>query len=116
MHLGRVRVYEQEDEARPALFGFLVDVSYKRRLFEVALDVVLIVLSYYFAHVLVWGPASNSPRWNLFFRTLPVAIALQLAALLLSGVYRGIWRYASITDVEHHVRGVALGAAATFVY
>jgi len=116
IHLARVRVYEEPDARPKALVAFLVDVSYKRRLFEVALDVVLIVLSYYFAHVLVFGPASQSPRWNLFFRTLLVAIALQLAALLLSGVYRGIWRYASITDVEHHVRGVALGAAATFVY
>lgn len=115
IHLGRVRVYEEQD-VRPNVVAFLVDVSHKRRLFEVALDVVLIVLSFYFAHVLVLGPASKSAGWDVFFRTLPVAIALKLAALLFSGVYRGIWRYASMSDVGHQVRGVLIGSAATFLY
>ena len=114
IHLGRVRVYE-EQEGRP-LVAFLVDVSYKRRLLEVALDVVLIVLSYYFAHALVFGPASESAGWNVFFRTLPIAIALKLAALLFGGVYRGIWRYAGLSDVAHQVRGVVIGSAATFIF
>jgi UDP-GlcNAc:undecaprenyl-phosphate GlcNAc-1-phosphate transferase len=116
--LAHVRVYDEGDSsARPrALFAFLIDFSYKRRIFEVALDVLLIVLSYYFAHVLVFGPASDSAGWHLFLATLPIAIALKLAALLMSGVYRGLWRYASLSDVLTYARGVALGSAATIVY
>jgi len=115
IHLARVRVYPEN--ARPtALYTFLVNVSHKRRLFEVGLDVVLIVLAYYFAHVLVLGPASNAEAWNRFLVTLPVILALQLAAMLANGVYRGLWRYASLADVMHYVRGVATGAAATIVY
>lgn len=119
VHLARVRVYEEAESgaARPkALFAFLVDFSYKRRLFEVGLDVVLIVLAYYFAHALVLGPASEAAGWNLFFRSLPIALALKLASLLVGGVYRGLWRYSSLADVTAYVRGVALGSAATFVY
>jgi len=115
MQLAHVRVYDEGDEARPALFGFLVDVSYKRRLFEVALDVVLIVLSYYFAHVLVLGPKSDAAGWSSFGETLPVVIALKLASLLVSGVYRGLWRYASVADVGRYVRGVTVAAVATFL-
>jgi len=117
--LAHVRVYDEDDTnaARPrALFAFLIDFSYKRRVFEVALDVLLIVLSYYFAHVLVFGPASNSAGWHLFLATLPIAIALKLAALLMSGIYRGLWRYAGLSDVFTYARGVALGSAATIVY
>src|SRR5436305_5870465 len=44
IHLAGVRVYEEPGARPKALVAFLVDVSYKRRLFEVALDVVLIVL------------------------------------------------------------------------
>jgi UDP-GlcNAc:undecaprenyl-phosphate GlcNAc-1-phosphate transferase len=116
--LAHVRVYDEDDtSARPrALFAFLVDFSYKRRIFEVALDVLLIVLSYYFAHVLVFGPASDSAGWHLFLATLPIVIALKLAALLFSGIYRGLWRYAGLSDVFTYARGVALGSAATIVY
>ncbi|HEX3069776.1 MAG TPA: hypothetical protein VHX14_14500 [Thermoanaerobaculia bacterium] len=117
--LAHVRVYDEEDASAPrprALFAFLIDFTYKRRIFEVALDVLLIVLSYYFAHVLVFGPASNSAGWHIFLATLPIAIALKLAALLVSGIYRGLWRYAGLADVFTYARGVALGSAATIVY
>lgn len=115
IHLARVRVYDEN--ARPtALYTFLVNVSHKRRIFEVALDVILIVLSYYFAHVLVLGPASTAEAWNNFFATLPVILALHLAALLANGVYRGLWRYAGLADVMHYARGVATGAIATIIY
>jgi UDP-GlcNAc:undecaprenyl-phosphate GlcNAc-1-phosphate transferase len=119
VHLARVRVYDESASSAArskALFAFLVDFSYKRRVFEVGLDVVLIVLSYYYAHALVLGPASESVGWNLFFRSLPIALALKLAALLIGGVYRGLWRYSSLADVAAYARGVALGSAATFVY
>ena len=119
VHLARVRVYGEEEAgpARPkALFAFLVDLSYKRRLFEVALDVILIVLSYYFAYALVFGPASDSRAWHLFARTLPIALSIKLAALLVSGVYRGSWRYASLADVVRYALGVIIGSLATIIY
>ena len=119
VYLARVRVYEEpaiSSARRTALVTFLVDVSYKRRLFEVALDVVLIVLSYYFAHALVFGPASDVGGWHVFLRTLPIVLALKLAALLVSGVYRGLWRYASLADVVGYTRGVVLGSVAAILY
>ena len=117
VYLARVRVYDQDEIAprRPAVFTFLLHLSYKRRLFEVALDVVLIVLSYYFAHAIVLGPAADSGEWRLFLRTLPIVLAVKLAALLLSGVYRGLWRYPSLADVVRYTRGVAFGSVATIV-
>jgi UDP-GlcNAc:undecaprenyl-phosphate/decaprenyl-phosphate GlcNAc-1-phosphate transferase len=110
IHLARVRVYDPSE--RPAAFAFLIDVSYKRRLFEVALDVVLIVLAYNFAHALVYGPFAEARRWELFLRALPLVIAVKLAALLLCGVYRGLWRYARLTDVVNYAGGVVAGAIA----
>lgn len=108
IHLARVRVYD-ESEKSPA-FTFLVNLSYKRRLFEVVLDVVLIALSFYFAHALVFGPVSGRDSWNGFFRTLPLLLAVKLATLLLAGVYRGPWRYARFSDVEAYATGVLFGA------
>ena len=108
IYLARVRVYD-DSEKSPA-FTFLVNLSYKRRLFEVVLDVVLIALSFYCAHALLFAPAAASGGWSGFLRTLPVVLALKLAALLLAGVYRGPWRYARLSDVPGYATGVLFGA------
>ena len=62
--------YDEEDRSWRArenpLFAFLVDFSYKRRIFEVLLDVVLIVLAYWSAYAIKFEPFSNSPAWKFF--------------------------------------------------
>ena len=119
VHLARVRVYaEEEGEAarRHSLFTFLIVVSHKRRVFEVALDVLLILLASYFANAILFGPMDGSGSWSLFLRILPVSVALKLAALLTTGVYRGLWRYVSLSDTLVYARGVVLGSAATAAY
>jgi UDP-GlcNAc:undecaprenyl-phosphate GlcNAc-1-phosphate transferase len=108
IYLARVRVYD-ESEKSPA-FTFLVNLSYKRRLFEVVLDVVLIALSFYCAHALLFAPAATSGGWGEFLRTLPMVLAIKLAALLLAGVYRGPWRYARLSDIPGYATGVLFGA------
>ncbi|HEX7529883.1 MAG TPA: MraY family glycosyltransferase [Pyrinomonadaceae bacterium] len=94
VYLAGVKGYDEEEDVRAArdtpLFAFLVDFSYKRRIFEVLLDVILIVLAYWSAYAIEFEPFSNSPAWKLFLRTLPVLVVVRLAAFLFFGVYRGI--------------------------
>ena len=112
--LARARGYNEEDQVLVArdnpLFAFLVDFSYKRRIFEVLLDVVLIVLAYWSAYAIKFEPFSNSPAWKLFLRTLPVLVVVRLAAFLVLGVYRGIWRYTSMDDLMTFAKAVAAGS------
>src|SRR5712671_8094815 len=72
VYLGGVKGYDEEADVRAArdnpLFAFLIDFSYKRRVFEVLLDVILIVLAYWSAYALQFGPFSDSPAWKLFLR------------------------------------------------
>jgi len=114
VYLSRVRVYDERQEElaseNNAVFAFIVDVSYKRRIFEVILDVFLITLSYYFAYLLVLGPEGVSANWDLFISTLPLLIVIKLFAFLAAGVYRGIWKYTSIGDLITFAKGVALGS------
>ena len=64
VYLSKVKVYDerQEDLASQnnAVFAFLIDLSYKRRIFEVILDVFLITLAYYFRVCC----CARSDRWN----------------------------------------------------
>jgi UDP-GlcNAc:undecaprenyl-phosphate GlcNAc-1-phosphate transferase len=119
VYLAGVKGYDEEEDFRAArdtpLFAFLVDFSYKRRIFEVLLDVVLIVLAYWSAYAIKFEPFSNSPAWKLFLRTLPVLVVVRLAAFLLFGVYRGIWRYTSIDDLLAFAKAVAAGSIVSLV-
>ncbi len=114
VYLARARGYNEEDQILVArdnpLFAFLVDFSYKRRIFEVLLDVVLIVLAYWSAYAIKFEPFSSSPAWKLFLRTLPVLVVVRLAAFLVFGVYRGIWRYTSMDDLMTFAKAVTAGS------
>lgn len=109
VYLAKVKVYEEAEinaMRQKPLYAFLIDLSYKRRLFEVLLDVALILLSYYGAHVLLFGAFADTDDWRLFARTLPLIILIKMSVFLATGVYRGIWRYTGINDLAVIARAV----------
>ena len=114
VYLAGVKVYDQTDEAmalkEKRLYAFLVDLSYKRRIFEVLLDVILVTLSYWSAYAIKFGPFSNSPAWSLFIRTLPVLVFVKMSVFLVMGVYRGLWRYTSLGDLIVFLKAVVLSS------
>ena len=115
VYLAGVKVYDQSEEAmalkEKPLYTFLVDVSYKRRIFEVLLDVVLVILSYWAAYAINFPPAS--PAWKLFMRTLPVLVFVKMSVFLVMGVYRGLWRYTSMSDMVVFVKAIAVSSVAS---
>ena len=119
VYLGNVRVYSEEEVAaaqRKPVVAFLMDLSYKRRIFEVFLDCALIALAHYITYAIVFGPAkADSPAWQLFLKTLPATVFIKLVAFLLVGVYRGLWRYAGVAEVVALTKGVALGSVASLL-
>ena len=114
VYLSKVKVYEEQQEElalqNQAAFGFLLNLSHKRRIFEVVLDAALIALAYYGSYVLIFGNFEASENWTLFVKSLPILIVLKLSAFLVVGVYRGIWRYTSIRDLVTFFKGVSLGS------
>ena len=119
VYLSNVKVYEDREEElatqNNAVFAFLINVSYKRRIFEVFLDAFLITFSYYAAYALLYGSFENTSNWNLFITTAPLLVILKLFAFLAVGVYRGIWRYTSVNDLITFTKGVVIGSALSVV-
>ncbi|MEA2416220.1 MAG: UDP-GlcNAc:undecaprenyl-phosphate/decaprenyl-phosphate GlcNAc-phosphate transferase [Thermoanaerobaculia bacterium] len=116
IHLGRVRVYSEDEIAAARskpIVAFLINLTHKRRVFEVLLDVVLISGAYYLAYAIKFGPLNASNEWQLFFRTLPIVVLVKVVGFLAAGVYRGIWRYASLNTVIVFGRAVAISSIAT---
>jgi UDP-GlcNAc:undecaprenyl-phosphate GlcNAc-1-phosphate transferase len=119
VYLSKVKVYDesQEDLAanNNAVFAFLLNVSHKRRIFEVILDVFLITVCYYVAYVFLYGSFESGGNWDLFLRTLPLLVVLKLFAFFFVGVYRGLWRYTSIGDFVVYAKGVVIGSVLSVV-
>jgi UDP-GlcNAc:undecaprenyl-phosphate GlcNAc-1-phosphate transferase len=119
VYLAGVKVYDQTEEAmalkEKRLYAFLVDLSYKRRIFEVLLDVILVTLSYWSAYAIKFGSFSNSPAWSLFIRTLPLLVFVKMSVFLVMGVYRGLWRYTSLGDLIVFLKAVVLSSVGSVV-
>ena len=118
VYLAGVKVYDKSEEEMAMLkdkplYAFLVDVSYKRRIFEVLLDVVLIILSYWSAYAINFPPEDRA--WLLFIRTLPVLVFIKMLVFLLMGVYRGLWRYTSMSDLIVFGKAVLLSSVASLL-
>ena len=114
VYLAGVKVYDTNEALKEKpIYAFLIDLSYKRRIFEVLLDVVLIILSYWSAYAINFPP--SSPAWNLFIRTLPVLVFVKMSVFLVMGVYRGLWRYTSMSDLIVFAKAVAVSSVANLL-
>jgi UDP-GlcNAc:undecaprenyl-phosphate GlcNAc-1-phosphate transferase len=116
LYLGKVRVYEEGEQPEGLrVVSAIADFSYKRRVFEVLLDTALIALAYYGAFVLRWDGRLPAEQLQIFLKTLPLVIIIQMTLFLVGGVYRGLWRYVGITDLMLIARAVLSGTTVSTV-
>ena len=108
LHLGMMRVYDEEELPQDNLFSFLVEFSYKRRIMEVLFDLLLMTLAYYGAFLLRFGGTIPGQQMDFFERFAPLVLGVETILFLLGGLYRGLWRYVGVEDVIVIVRCVML--------
>jgi UDP-GlcNAc:undecaprenyl-phosphate GlcNAc-1-phosphate transferase len=92
----------------------LLNFGYKRRITEVLLDLVLISAAYLGAFLIRYDFVIDNARISQILPNLPYVMAGSLAAFFAAGVYRGIWRYAGLTDVPRFAYA-AIGAGVAVV-
>jgi UDP-GlcNAc:undecaprenyl-phosphate/decaprenyl-phosphate GlcNAc-1-phosphate transferase len=111
IYLGRVRVYtEGAIITGSGILKSIEDLTHKRHIFEILLDVILITLAYYGAYLLRFDGGLPDTQMNIFFFTLPLVIAAQMLLFLLGGVYRGLWHYMSLEDLLIYAKAILCGA------
>jgi UDP-GlcNAc:undecaprenyl-phosphate GlcNAc-1-phosphate transferase len=114
-YLLRIRVYGDEDvEAidRNRITQLSIRFMYKRQVAEVLLDLSLVSIAYYSAYRLRFEGPEFGQNFPMFYRSLPLVLAVQMMALFVAGLYRGVWRYFGLTDTLAIARGVLLGTVA----
>jgi len=87
---------------------FILTFSYKRRLAECALDLALIPAAYFGAFLIRLDFRINDLLLASLISTLPLVMAATYVAFLIAGIYRGMWRYASVSDVIRFANGSVL--------
>ena len=113
-YLGRLKVVEapQEQDRRGRIIkNLLLDLTYKRRMLEIALDFFLISISYYLAIWVRDGFQLTDTATDFYLQTVPIVLACTLIGFLVFGVYRGVWRYFGVTDLVRFGRAVLISAA-----
>lgn len=76
---------------------------------EIALDVTLATVALFTAFLIRFEQLPLEAWMPLFADAAPILIPIQLATLLVLGMYRVLWRFLSITDVVVMGRAVLLG-------
>jgi len=113
IYLGKVKVYPTEVLTQKDKGGLitpiLVEITYRRRLFEVMLDLVLITLAYYVSYLLRFEGNIRGPDFQVFLKTLPIVIGCQMLSFYLMGVYKGIWSTMGPRDVVGYIKAITIG-------
>ena len=112
IYLARVKVYSEkpiiDHEGARGITTILLQITYRRRVFEVLLDLILITVAYYTAYLLRFE-GTIGPNFDFFLNSLPVLIACQVLFFYLFGVYRGVWEDTSIRDLIVYGKAITAG-------
>ncbi len=124
VYLAQIRVYPEKEFSLlrgRSYTPILVELTYKRQILLVILDFGLISFAYYLSYRLRFDTDAFDLYFRVFLRSLPAVIACKFLAFFTLGVYRGIWRYMSSSDVFVYLKATAAGtmlsvAAVTFIF
>ncbi len=112
IYLGKVKVYPEDSilsrDDRQGITPVLIEITYRRRLFEVLLDLALITIAYYTAYLLRFEGVLGED-FDFFLKSLPLMIACQILWLYIIGVYRGVWESASLRDLNGYIKAITGG-------
>ena len=85
----------------------------RHRLWQVAVDAVLIALAWRLSFFLRFDRIKHNYTELLSWRVFALVIAIQLSVFVVSGFYTRWWRYVSTRDMWGALRGVAIACALT---
>ncbi|MFC1823756.1 hypothetical protein ACFL9T_13680 [Thermodesulfobacteriota bacterium] len=122
IYLARVKVYREEsilsDNGLGALTPLFIQITYRRRLFEVFLDFVLVSVAYYTAYLLRFeGPVYYliGENFSAFLISLPIVVACQIFCFFVLGIYRGIWESTGLSDLMDYIKAITVGTVLSMI-
>ncbi len=93
--------------------GFLAPWNHPRAFIAFAHDLMAATAAWWLAFWLRFSPEMPSPFAELLWGGLPLVVLVQGMCFIAFGLYRGIWRYASLPDLKRLVLTVGVAALVT---
>ncbi|OGT22357.1 MAG: multidrug MFS transporter [Gammaproteobacteria bacterium RBG_16_57_12] len=91
-----------------------------RRIVVVGHDLIMVCVAWLLAYLVRYNFYLSDTHWQVFLQTLPIVVLAQGTVMWSTGLYRGVWRFASIPDLWNIIRAVVAGsliiAALLFLY
>jgi UDP-GlcNAc:undecaprenyl-phosphate GlcNAc-1-phosphate transferase len=124
IYMAQLRVYPEKEfsllKDRPYT-PILIELTYKRQLLHIVLDLGLIAFSYYLSYRLRFSSANFAFYFNVFLQSLPAVIACKFVAFFTMGIYRGFWESMGSSDIFTFVKASSLATllsivSVTFIY
>jgi len=100
--------FEAEHKSWPT--QILFQLTFKRRILEVVLDLILMMSAYCLAYVLRFGFHMQTVYAEILMSSLPLVVSATFLCFFIAGVYRGIWRFTGPREVVSFFAGSAAGA------
>lgn len=82
----------------------------KRRAVVIAHDIIAVCLAWVLSYLTRYNLSPYWVDWESCLSDLPVIAAVQSIVLIQTGLYRGLWRFASIPDLLNIMRAIGYGA------
>lgn len=89
---------------------------YKRRIIEVILDFVLICVAYYSAYFLRFEGNMMDANAALLRESILWIILLKMSVFFAFGLYRGVWRYVSVSDLLTISKAVSIASVVSVLF
>lgn len=124
VYLAQLRVYPEKEFSLlrdRAYTPILIELTYKRQILQIILDLGLIAFAYYLSYRLRFSSAEFGFYFKVFLQSLPTVIACKFVAFFAMGIYRGFWESMGSADIFAIVKASTLAtllsvAAVTFIY
>jgi UDP-GlcNAc:undecaprenyl-phosphate GlcNAc-1-phosphate transferase len=99
-YLGRLKVVDATTPSHPGgITRLMVSLTFRGRILEIGLDLLIISLAYYLAFWVHYGPDANIISLEIFIQSLPIALAVTYISFFAAGIYRGLWQYILFRDL-----------------
>ena len=124
IYLSQLRVYPEKEFSAlrdKPYTPVLLELTYKRQILQVILDLGLIAFSYYLSYRLRFSGNDFVYYFKVFLNSLPTVIACKFVAFVSLGIYRGLWGSMGSSDIFAFVKASTLStilsvAAVTYIY
>jgi len=120
IYLAQIRVYPEKEFSvlREGRFTpMILEIAYKRQIFHVVLDLVLVAFAYYLSYRVRFGFSHQFVIFfKVFLKSLPAIIICKFVAFFALGVYRGMWRYMGLSDVFVYLKASFIGTLLSLAF